>query len=72
MISSKGTTEQYSKRFRLFRNRLADKLQDPSFEQVRLYDLRHYFATPIYHKTRDILFTKQFSIFFYDSDKRNV
>jgi len=29
------------------------------FKQIRLYDLRHYFATMTYYKTRDILFTKQ-------------
>jgi len=55
----KGTSEGYSKRFRIFRNKLSEKLQDPSFRQIRLYDLRHYFATQTYHRTRDILFTKQ-------------
>jgi integrase len=52
-------SDTYGKWFRHYRNRTADKLQDPSIKTVRLYDLRHYFATMTYHKTRDILFTKQ-------------
>lgn len=49
----------YGKWFRHYRNKTADKLQDPAIKSIRLYDLRHYFATMTYHKTRDILFTKQ-------------
>jgi integrase len=49
----------YGKYFRHYRNKTAEKLQDPSIRTIRLYDLRHYFATMTYHKTRDILFTKQ-------------
>lgn len=41
------------------RNRLAKKLNDPSIKTVRLYDLRHYFATMLYHKTKDILYVKK-------------
>jgi integrase len=41
------------------RNRIAKKLQEPELKKYRLYDLRHYFATMLYHKTRDILFVKQ-------------
>ena len=26
---------------------------------IRLYDLRHYFGTTLYHKTKDILYVKQ-------------
>jgi len=54
----KGSSNDYSKHFRAMRNKLSIKLQDPSVRQIRLYDLRHYFATMTYHKTRDILFTK--------------
>jgi integrase len=49
----------YGKWFRHYRNKTAEKLQDPTIKGIRLYDLRHYFATMTYHKTRDILFTKQ-------------
>jgi len=52
-------SDRYGERFRHYRNRTAEKLQDPSIKGIRLYDLRHYFATMTYHKTRDILFTKQ-------------
>jgi len=49
----------YGKWFRHYRNKTAEKLQDLSIKGIRLYDLRHFFATMTYHKTRDILFTKQ-------------
>jgi integrase len=52
-------SETYSKWFRHYRNKTAEKLQDPAIKGIRLYDLRHFFATMTYHKTRDILFTKQ-------------
>jgi len=32
---------------------------DLTFRTVRLYDLRHFAATMIYHKTRDILYTQK-------------
>jgi len=41
------------------RNNLATKLQDPAIRNIRLYDFRHYFATMLYAKTRDILYVKQ-------------
>ncbi len=34
-------------------------MQDPSIKTIRLYDLRHYFATMLYHKTKDILLVKR-------------
>jgi integrase len=39
------TTAQYGKNFRHLRNRLAEKLQDPTLKNIRLYDFRHYFCT---------------------------
>jgi len=47
------------KMWRKFRNSLAEKIKDPTIRQIRLYDLRHYFGTMLYHKTKDILYTKQ-------------
>jgi integrase len=41
------------------RNKIAKKLQDPTIKTIRLYDLRHYYATMLYDKTRDILLVKQ-------------
>jgi integrase len=41
------------------RNKTATKLQDITLKTIRLYDLRHYYATTLYAKTRDILLVKQ-------------
>jgi integrase len=41
------------------RNALAEKLHDPSIKNIRLYDLRHFYATMEYAKTKDILHVKQ-------------
>jgi integrase len=42
----KGTDpDHYGKQYRQMRNKLADKLKDPSIRTIRLYDLRHYFCT---------------------------
>jgi len=41
------------------RNKTATKLQDPTLKNIRLYDLRHYYTTMLYAKTRDILLVKQ-------------
>jgi integrase len=54
-----GTAEQYGKHYRSMRNNLAKKLNDQTIKTIRLYDFRHYFATNLYHKTRDILLVKQ-------------
>ena len=51
----KGTAEDYGKHYRLMRNSLAKKLNEPSLKTIRLYDFRHYYATNLYAKTRDIL-----------------
>ena len=53
------TSDTYGKWFRHYRNKLAKKLNDQSFKTIRLYDLRHLFATKLYHQTKDILFVKQ-------------
>ena len=55
----KGDSENYGKHYRLHRNRLAERLHKPELKSIRLYDLRHYFATRLYAKTRDILLVKQ-------------
>jgi integrase/recombinase XerD len=41
------------------KKRVAKKLQDPTILKFRLYDLRHYFATMLYHRTTDILYVKE-------------
>jgi integrase len=47
------------KMWRKARNKTAKKLQDVALKTIRLYDLRHYYATTLYAKTRDILLVKQ-------------
>ncbi len=41
------------------KKRVVMKLQDPTILKFRLYDLRHYYGTMLYHKTKDILYVKQ-------------
>lgn len=41
------------------RNKVATKLQDIAVKNIRLYDLRHYYATTLYAKTKLILLVKQ-------------
>jgi integrase len=55
----KGTSFTYGKTYRQMRDRLAEKLGKPALKTVRLYDFRHYYATRLYAKTRDILLVKQ-------------
>jgi integrase len=41
------------------RTSLAKKLDDVELHKMRLYDLRHYYATMLYHRTKDILLVKE-------------
>jgi len=52
-------SERIGSVWRIVRNSLAQKLEEPQLKTIRLYDLRHYFATMLYYRTKDILFTKQ-------------
>jgi integrase len=45
--------------WREFRDRLAGKLNDPQLKAIPLRNLRHYYATRLYAKTKDILLVKQ-------------
>ena len=55
----KSTPDNYGKNYRQMRNRLAKKLNKHELKTIRLYDFRHYFATKLYAKTKDILLVKQ-------------
>jgi integrase len=55
----KGNATYYGNNFRAMRNNLAKKLQDQTIKTIRLYDFRHYFATMTYHKTQNLIYTKQ-------------
>jgi len=52
-------SDSYGRLFRHTRNKVAKKMSDLSIKSIRLYDLRHFFATMTYHRTKDILFVKQ-------------
>ena len=52
-----GNSANYGKLYRKMRNRLAKRC--PTLKNIRLYDFRHYFATNLYDKTKDILLVKQ-------------
>ncbi len=55
----KGNAEYYGSHYRRLRNILAKKLNKPELKNIKLYDFRHYFASTLYAKTRDILYVKQ-------------
>ena len=55
----KGDSDNYGKHYRLHRNQLAERLHKPELKTIRLYDFRHYYATTLYAKTRDLLYVKQ-------------
>jgi integrase len=48
-----------SKAFQRARDRTAIKYQDPECFKVRLYDLRHYYGSMLYHDTKDLLYVKE-------------
>jgi len=41
------------------RNKLAERYGKPELKQIRLYDLRHFYGTMLYHKTKDIVHVKR-------------
>ncbi len=41
------------------RNKLAERYSKPELKQIRLYDLRHFYGTMLYHKTKDIVHVKR-------------
>jgi len=58
-LFGKWSSTKYGDYFRWSRDRLAKKLNNPALKGIRLYDLRHYYATMLYSRTRDILLVKQ-------------
>ena len=48
-----------SNTFGRLRTSLARKLKNPRLKKIRLYDFRHYYATNLYHETKDILLVKE-------------
>jgi integrase len=54
-----GKAGNYGKDYRVFRNRLAKKLQDPTIRTIRLYDLRHAYATRQLRRTQNAEIVRQ-------------
>jgi len=52
------STKTFYGSFLRLKQRLAE-IYGPEYLNIRLYDLRHYYATMLYIKTRDILFVSQ-------------
>jgi integrase len=53
------TAKEYGTVFRRFRNNLAYKLQDPTIRSIRLYDLRHAYATKQLKRTQNCEIVRQ-------------
>jgi integrase len=53
------TPEAMRKAYCRTRRHLAKKLHEPELMKIRLYDFRHYYATMLYQKTKDILYVKE-------------
>ena len=47
------------KNWNRLRNRIAERLGKPELKQIRLYDLRHFYGTMLYHKTKDIVYVQR-------------
>jgi integrase len=47
-----------SEKWRKVRNKVSEKLKDPSLKTIRVYDLRHWKASMEYHRTKDLLYVK--------------
>ena len=41
------------------RNVVSEKLGEPQLRNIKLYDLRHHFATRLYLKTKDIVYVQR-------------
>jgi integrase len=53
------SSDRISNTYCRLRTSIARKLMNPKIRKIRLYDLRHYYATNLYHNTKDILLTKE-------------
>ncbi len=55
----KGDERRYGEHYRRFRNKLADKLNDPTIRAIRLYDLRHAYCTRQLRRTQNAEVARQ-------------
>ena len=54
-----GSFLGFSKSFRNFRSRTANKMQNPRLIKIHFHTYRHWFASMLYHKTKDIIYVKE-------------
>jgi integrase len=54
-----STVKNMSKAFQRARDRLAKRYSDPEYLKIKLYDLRHFYGSMLYHQTKDILYVKE-------------
>jgi hypothetical protein len=55
----KESPKSYGDTFRKMRNRLADKLNDPSIKAIKLYDIRHAYITKLLRKIQNAEIVRQ-------------
>ncbi|PMB74218.1 hypothetical protein C0199_00595 [Candidatus Bathyarchaeota archaeon] len=53
------SSDKISNTFCRLRYELARKLKNPNLKRIKLYSFRHYYATTLYHETKDLLLTKE-------------
>jgi len=49
----KGDNRRYGEAFRRFRNKLSNRMKDPTINAIRLYDLRHAYCTKQLKRTQN-------------------
>jgi site-specific recombinase XerD len=54
-----GNERRFGETYRRFRNRLANKLNDATIKNIRLYDLRHYYCTKQLRRTQNAEIVRQ-------------
>jgi len=55
----KGELQNFRVWFQQQRKKVAFKLKNPRIKRIHFHTLRHFYATMLYHKTKDILLVKQ-------------
>ena len=54
-----GNLHSFRRTFRLYRKRMAHKLQNPRLLKLNFHAIRHWKATMEYHRTKDLLYIKE-------------
>jgi integrase len=54
-----ATVKTMRREFKNIKHRTAEKLKRPELLRISLYSFRHFFATMLYHRTKDILYVQK-------------